>query len=166
VKKTGKIIARVLPFLCGVFFLISLLAVRFKWISVELSPSPVNAEAVFSAATSEVSLASSPRGRYDRRNFTLGEKIYARVQLQGVSPGKHLVSFRWINPRGKLEESYKKSFSPHRGRYNCWSWLELKGADWFPVSLGSFGTTRFRGLWRVRIFLDEKFLDESEFVVN
>ncbi len=165
VNKPGRIIARSLSLLLGLIFLLYLLAVRFSWISVTPPPSENN-EAALSPASGALSLALSPRGKEGRRNFTWGEKIYARARLQEVSPGRHVVSFRWINPRGRLEEVYKKPFSSRRGRYNCWSWLELKGADWFPISLGSFGPAKFRGRWRVRVDLDEKLLVESEFIVE
>jgi len=164
VNKTGRIIARVLPFLLGFIFLLFLLALRLDWISEE--PPAGEIRAGLSPADAELSLSLSPRGRETARLFDPGDKIYARLRLRGVAPGRHTASFHWLNPRGRIQETYEKTFMPRRGRHDCWSWLELRGADWLPVSLGPFGSARFRGRWRVRAFLDGKLLDESEFVVE
>ena len=162
----GQTIARYFPLLLGFILLIYLLVVRFNWIPVELLPSPENKETVLSPAECSLSLSSSPGGEEGLRTFSPGGKIYARVQLQKVTPGKHTVSFYWINPRGGVEEIYDQDFSPRGGSYHCWSWLKLKGADWFPVSIGSFGPAGFRGHWGVRVYLDEKMLAQREFVVK
>lgn len=162
----GKKIGRVLPLLFGLISLVYLAAVRFDWILSENPEPPEEMGEVSASADCDLTFSSSPRGTAVRRNFTRGEKIYARVSLRGIPSGDHALSFHWINPRGEIQEIYNKPFLSRRGRYNCWSWLELKGEDWFPVSIGPFGPARFRGQWRMRVLLDEKFLDESEFIVE
>ena len=98
--------------------------------------------------------------------FSLGEKIYATVLLKLLERGDHSLSFLWINPEGTVQERYRKDFFSPGGNYRCWSWLELVGEELIPISIGSFGSGRFLGRWKVRVYLDGAFLTGRGFVVG
>ncbi|MFH1038376.1 MAG: hypothetical protein V1789_06895 [PVC group bacterium] len=121
-----------------------------------------------SPAKSTLFLGASPqrsKSGAGRTEFRFGEKIYATVVVSRVEPGDHSLVFRWINPRGSVQETFRKEFHSAGGRYRCWSWLELRGEDLFPVSIGPFGTGRFLGRWGIRVWLDDLFLTGTGFVV-
>ncbi len=102
-------------------------------------------------------LGPAPAGRGERaslREFSFGETIYATVLFEELPPGEHLLAYRWINPGGGVEETFRRRFYSPQGSYRGWSWLELRGEDWLPLPLGPLGPGRFLGSWRVEIDLD------------
>ncbi len=104
-----------------------------------------------------------PAGR--RKKFGFSEKIYAFADIRDVPPGRHRLTFHWINPRRKVQETFRKEFSAVGGGYRSWAWLELEG-EFFPISLGPIGSGKFFGKWTVKTFLDGFFLAEADFEVR
>jgi len=121
------------------------------------------------AANVSLLLDSSPAdrsGRSGRSEFGFGERIYATVEIERVAPGDHLLTFRWFNPRGGLQETFRRPFSSPGRSYRAWSWLELRGDEWLGFPLGPLGPGRFLGRWRVEAVLDGAPLAESAFTVR
>lgn len=108
----------------------------------------------------------SSRGGDSRRQFGLGEKIYATVYLKDLDKGDYTLTFRWIKPGGGVQETFRKKFHSPGGNYRCWSWLELTGDDIIPISIGPFGPGKFLGGWKIRVYLNGKLLNSEDFVVS
>ncbi len=122
----------------------------------------------FSPAEASLFLGTSPKkstSGESRITFRFGDKIYATVMIPRVEAGDHTLVFRWINPLGNAQETFRKDFRSPGGRYRCWSWLVLRGEELFPVSIGPFGIGRFLGRWGIRVYLDDLFLTGSDFMV-
>ncbi len=104
-----------------------------------------------------------PAGR--KGLFGFSEKIYAFADIKNIPPGRHRLTFHWINPRRKVQETFRKEFETAGGGYRSWAWLELEG-EFFPISLGPIGSGKFFGKWTVKTFLDGLFLAEANFEVR
>lgn len=114
-------------------------------------------------------LNSSPAGfdqRGSRDEFNFAEAIYATILIDEVEPGERVLTFRWFNPRGGVQENFRREFSSSGGGYRAWSWMELRGEDWLALPLGPLGPGRFLGRWRVEVDLDGAFLARAAFTVR
>ena len=118
-----------------------------------------------SSVESSLHLGSS-RGGNSRREFGLGEKIYATVSLKDLEEGDYTLTFRWIKPGGGVQETYRKKFHSPGGNYRCWSWLELTGDELISFSIGPFGSGKFLGGWKIRVYLNGLLLKSEEFIVE
>lgn len=91
--------------------------------------------------------------------FNTGRKIYAHLYLYSIENGNHKVSFYWYNPFNKLQESYVKEITVTARAHNIWSWLKLNDSKLlFDVS--------FLGRWKVKVYIDDKYLTERYFDVS
>ena len=108
----------------------------------------------------------SSRGGDPRREFGLGEKIYATVSLKDLEEGDYTLTFRWIKPGGGVQETFRKKFHSPGGNYRCWSWLELTGDELISFSIGPFGSGKFLGGWKIRVYLNGLLLNSEEFLVK
>ena len=118
-----------------------------------------------SPVESSLQLGSS-RGGEPRREFGLGERIYATVSLKDLEEGDYTLAFRWIKPGGGVQETFRKKFHSPGGNYRCWSWLELTGDELISFSIGPFGSGKFLGGWKIRVYLNGLLLNSEEFVVQ
>ena len=118
-----------------------------------------------SSVESELHLGSS-RGGEPRRQFGLGEKIYATVSLEDLEEGDYTLTFHWIRPGGGVQETYRKKFHSPGGNYRCWAWLELTGDELFSFSIGPFGSGKFLGGWKIRVYLNGLLLKAEKFMVE
>ena len=122
-----------------------------------------------SARRAVLLLDSSPAGfdqRGSREEFNFAEVIYATILIDEVEPGERVLTFRWVNPRGGVQEICRREFTSPGGGYRAWSWLELRGEEWLPLPLGPIGPRRFLGRWRVEVELDGAFLARAGFTVR
>lgn len=165
VKKTLHILFLLLAGLLAV----GLLLVRF-YPSSPRPPGPdVKSGAGTPAGKGFLILGSGPAGRFERISrdkFAFGEKIYATIEIEGVTAGDHSLNYRWINPRGGVQEVFRKEFSSPPESYRGWSWLELRGEDLFFFPLGPLGPGRLLGNWRIEVELDGQPLAGAGFTVR
>jgi len=130
------------------------------------SPRPgIVVEEHLSSVKSSLHLGSSRAGD-PRQEFGLGEKIYATVFLKDLEEGDYTLTFRWIKPGGVVQETFRKKFHSPGGNYRCWSWLELTGDELISFSIGPFGSGKFLGGWKIRVYLNGLLLASEEFVVK
>lgn len=127
--------------------------------------SGIVVEEHLSSVKSSLYLGSSREGD-PRREFGLGEKIYATVSLKDLEEGDYTLTFRWIRPGGGVQETYRKKFHSPGGNYWYWSWLELTGDELFSFSIGPFGSGKFLGGWKIRVYLNGLLLASEEFMVK
>ena len=146
-----------------------LLLVRF-YPSTLRSPGPgVKSGTGTPAGKGSLILGSGPAGRSERISrgeFAFGEKIYATIEIEGATAGDHILNYRWINPRGGVQEAFRKEFSSPPENYRGWSWLELRGEDLFFLPLGPLGPGRLLGNWRIEVELDGQPLAGAGFTVR
>jgi len=88
--------------------------------------------------------------------FSTDTKIYAYLYLDRIDNGKHTLRFDWYNPGGKLQESHIEQALVTEKAYNIWSWIKLKEAKFVFDS-------SFIGRWKIKIFINGKFLVEKYF---
>ncbi len=153
---------------CGLLLLISLILfhiIRPPGGSEKELISPPGVELPPSTLTLSDSPVESEKNSV-RNSFSLGEKIYALLAIQKPLPGKHKISFHWLNPTGGLQERFDKHLADSRPGYRCWSWIKLSGEEFLPLAIGPFSTKKFFGQWRVETYLDGNFLTAAEFMVE
>ena len=70
----------------------------------------------------------------------------------------------WVRPDQKIQETTRFSFSVDPGAltYRTWAWLSFKKKLW---NLSS-SEGKFIGLWKARLYLDDRFLMEYPFEIS
>jgi hypothetical protein len=94
--------------------------------------------------------------------FSKSDRIYLYTVWTGLT-GDHDLKVLWIRPDKKVQETtrLKVKVPPNTSNYNTWAWLSFKKG--LLENLSTEG--KFIGLWRVKLFLDEKFLMEYTMTV-
>ncbi|HPJ71748.1 MAG TPA: hypothetical protein PK636_03590 [bacterium] len=88
------------------------------------------------------------------RNFSAGEKIYARFLVRGLEPGPHRIDFRWYGPGGEERERYTQTLTSNGGTYRCRSWIVVTaGAGELFGDLWPF-SGKLTGRWEVEASID------------
>lgn len=157
-----------LPALVFAVLLTAGVALALLWPS---SPQPLSPPGKTLPPPAEASLLldsrpAIPGDQAGRSEFDFGETIYATVALSAVEAGDHTLVFRWINPRGGVQETFRKEFHSPGGSYRSWSWLELRGEEFLPLPLGPLGPARFLGPWSIEVDLDASPLTRSAFTIR
>ena len=90
-------------------------------------------------------------------SFSKSDRIYLYTIWTGLT-GDHDLKVLWIRPDKKVQETtrFKVKVPPKTANYTTWAWLSFKKG--LLDNLSTEG--KFIGLWRVKLFLDEKFLSE------
>lgn len=100
--------------------------------------------------------------------FTCSDKIYAILEISGLSKTKHLLEAVWTDPSGKKRERTKVPLFISRDWARSWVWLSLHrptGAAVVTVFDPAYGMEDFIGKWTISIFIDKKHLDKKQFSV-
>ncbi len=122
-----KKVIRYLVFVVGGLIIIGVLLVVLNP-GIRQLPSPSSLETVGKDLSSQVRSTlilglsrEGPGSGSTRTEFSLGEKIYATVVLKRLERGDHSITFLWVNPKGTVQERYRKDFFSPGGNYQCWS---------------------------------------------
>ena len=98
--------------------------------------------------------------------FDCRERVYLMTTWFQVY-GKHRITARWFNPEGTLQDQGHLDFVGHQRETDGWLALEfLNVEDRAASSPLNAEAARFYGKWKVRVFLDNNFLEEREFFVR
>lgn len=89
--------------------------------------------------------------------FNTDESIFAYLYLDCIDNGQHKVDFYWYKG-DSLKESCRRKINVRNGAYNVWSWLKLNEAE-------ALYDTGFVGEWKVKVYIDNEFLEEKYFSV-
>ena len=102
--------------------------------------------------------------------FTCSDKIYAILEISGLSKTKHLLEAIWTDPKGKKRERTEFPLYISQDWARSWVWLRLHG----PSGIGSsivtavdpaHGMDEFIGNWTISFYIDKKQLDKKQFSV-
>lgn len=85
------------------------------------------------------------------------EKVVAWFQFSYNSQEDFNLYWEWINPEGKLHHRgvVKMEAGNYQG-YRTWYWISIKKR---------YSATSFPGEWKVKIFINEKFVSEKTFYI-
>ncbi len=99
--------------------------------------------------------------------FDCRERVYLMITWFKVY-GPHRVTAHWFNPEGTLQDQGHLDFTGRQGEEtNGWLALEfLNVADLASSTHLNAEVAKFYGRWKVRVFLDNNFLEEREFFVR
>jgi len=98
--------------------------------------------------------------------FDCREKVYLMTTWFKVY-GKHRITARWFNPEGKLQDQGHLDFTGQQKETDGWLALEfLNVGDQAASTHLNAEVAKFYGKWKVRVFLDNNFLEEREFFVR
>ncbi len=98
--------------------------------------------------------------------FDCRERVYLMTTWLEVY-GEHRITARWFNPEGALQDQGHLDFVGQRKETDGWLALEfLNVADQAASTHLNAEAAKFYGKWKVRVFLDNNFLEEREFFVR
>lgn len=98
--------------------------------------------------------------------FSCSDKIFAVIELSGLSREKHKLDAVWRDPHGKDREFTEYEFQTHAEQERIWVWLKLhRPAEAALVSFlnPSAGMDEFIGQWELRLAIDNKPLETKNF---
>ncbi len=100
------------------------------------------------------------------KEFDCRERVYLMTTWFNVY-GPHRVTVRWFNPEGTLQDQGHLDFTGQQEETDGWLALEfLNVADPAASTHLNAEVAKFYGRWKVRIFLDNNFLEERNFFVR
>jgi len=98
--------------------------------------------------------------------FDCRERVYLMTTWFQVY-GKHRITARWFNPEGTLQDQGHLDFVGQKNETAGWLALEfLNVEDQATSSHLNAEVAKFYGKWKVKVFLDDKFLEERDFFVR
>ena len=100
--------------------------------------------------------------------FTCSDKIYAILEISGLSKDKHQLEAVWTDPQGKKRERTKVPLYVSQDQARSWVWLRLHrptGASVVTAFDPTYGMDDFIGEWTISIFIDKKRLTKKRFSV-
>lgn len=100
------------------------------------------------------------------REFDCREKVYLMTTWFKVH-GPHRVTARWFNPEGMLQDEGHLDFVAQHDQTDGWLALEFLNVE-NPAGSTHLNAevAKFYGQWKVRVLLDNNFLEEREFFVR
>ena len=100
------------------------------------------------------------------REFDCRERVYLMTTWFKVH-GPHRVTARWFNPEGTLQDEGHLDFVAQHDETDGWLALEFLNVEDPAASTHlNAEVAKFYGRWKVRVLLDNKFLEEREFFVR
>ncbi len=98
--------------------------------------------------------------------FDCRERVYLMTTWFKVY-GEHRITARWFNPEGMLQDQGHLDFVGQQKETDGWLALEfLNVGDQAASTHLNAEAAKFYGKWKVRVFLDNNFLEEREFFVR
>lgn len=100
--------------------------------------------------------------------FSCHDKIFAVIEIGGLSKHKHKLDAVWRDPVGKDREHTAYEFTAHGGTARLWVWLKLhRSMEAAVVAFmnPSAGMDEFIGEWKLRVAIDDKPIDVKSFSV-
>jgi hypothetical protein len=98
--------------------------------------------------------------------FDCRERVYLMTTWLKVY-GEHRITARWFNPEGTLQDQGHLDFVGQQKVTDGWLALEFLNVEEQAASSHlNAEAAKFYGKWKVRIFLDNNFLEEREFFVR
>ncbi len=100
------------------------------------------------------------------KEFDCRERVYLLTTWFKVY-GKHKVTALWFNPEGQPQDEGHLEFVGKREETDGWLALEFLNVEDRDASAPlSAEVAKFYGKWKVKVFLDNQFLEEREFFVR
>jgi len=128
--------------------------------------------AAFSAPGHNIYLTASEQAGIPQAQpatqFSCADKIYAVIEVAGLSHDTHRLDAIWRDPHGKDREHTKYEFMVHGDLERIWVWLKLhKSAEAAFVSFlnPSAGMDEFIGEWELHLSIDDDPIDKKSFSV-
>jgi hypothetical protein len=98
--------------------------------------------------------------------FDCRERVYLMTTWFKVY-GEHRITARWFNPEGTLQDQGHLDFVGQQDETDGWLALEFLNVEDQAASTHlNAEAAKFYGKWKVRVFLDDNFLEEREFFVR
>lgn len=106
--------------------------------------------------------------RQPATQFSCNDKIFAVIEVDGLSQDKHKLDAVWRDPRGKDREHTEYEFMVHSNNERIWVWLKLHRP--MEAALVSFmnpsaGMDEFIGEWELHLAIDSKPIEKRSFSV-
>ena len=98
--------------------------------------------------------------------FDCRERVYLMTTWFKVY-GEHRITARWFNPEGTVQDQGHLDFVGQQDETDGWLALEFLNVEDQAASTHlNAEAAKFYGKWKVRVFLDNNFLEERQFFVR
>lgn len=98
--------------------------------------------------------------------FDCRDRVYLMTTWFQVY-GEHRITARWFNPEGALQDQGHLDFVGKHPETDGWLALEFLNVEDQAASTHlNAEAAKFYGKWKVRVFLDDQFLEERKFFVR
>ena len=100
--------------------------------------------------------------------FSCHDKIFAVIEIDGLSRDRHKLDALWRDPSGKDREHTAYEFTVNDNTTRLWVWLKLHRP--MEAALAAFmnpsaGMDEFIGKWELRVAIDDKQINMKSFSV-
>lgn len=120
------------------------------------------------AKSSDVYMSRDLNGIDKTESFFCREKVFVHADLENLQEREYTASVVWVNPKGQHQDSSSHTFKGGK-HTRVWFWLGLTPGFGGKLMKGldpSFGMEGFEGIWKVRLYLDDKTIEEKFFFVS
>ena len=128
---------------------------------------------VYAAPAHKIYLTASEQGgiplAQPDTEFSCHDKIFAVIEVDGLSEDKHRLDAVWLDPLGKDREHTTYEFMVYGNTTKLWVWLKLhRSMEAAVVAFmnPSAGMDEFIGKWELRIAIDGQPIEKKSFSVN
>ena len=100
--------------------------------------------------------------------FSCHDKIFAVIEIDGLSQDRHKLRAIWRDPAGKDREHTGYEFTVHDSTTRLWVWLKLhRSMEAAVVAFmnPSAGMDEFIGEWELHVAVDDRLMDIKSFSV-
>jgi hypothetical protein len=100
--------------------------------------------------------------------FKCSDKIYAVLEISGLSKTKHELEAVWTDPKGEKRERTNVPLFVSMDKTRSWVWLRLHQAAGAAVMTAfdpAYSMDKFIGKWTISIYIDKKLVDKKPFSV-
>ena len=145
---------------------------KFCLLNIFAIAALIASPAVWSLASHHVYLTASEQEGIPQSDahteFSCNDKIFAVIDVAGLSHEKHKLNAVWRDPRGKDREHTEYEFNVYNQHERIWVWLKLHRST--EAALVSFlnpsaGMEEFIGEWELHLSIDNKPMDTKSFSV-
>ena len=145
---------------------------RSFWSICVIAVFVVTSPAVFSAANHNIYLTAAEVDEIPKAEpateFSCSDKIYAVLELRGLSKENHQLDALWRDPQGKDREHTEYEFQVQSDMQRIWVWLKLHRPP--EAALVSFmnpsaGMDEFIGTWELRLIIDGETIEKKSFSI-
>lgn len=147
-------------------FINNIVTLRIVTVLLLLAGFPTGSVAEVNVPSYTLKLVKNLIEQETANEFDCRERVYLMTTWFKVY-GEHRVTAHWFNPEGTLQDQGHLDFVGQQKETDGWLALEFLNVEDRAASTHlNAEVAKFYGKWKVRVFLDNNFLEERDFFVR